>query len=36
MREKMKVQAEAKIAAKEAERAVLAEEEKKAKKKKRK
>ncbi|TCI21216.1 membrane protein insertase YidC [Exiguobacterium sp. SL-9] len=36
MREKMKVQAEAKIAAKEAERAVLAEEEKKTKKKKRK
>ncbi|XCA83530.1 membrane protein insertase YidC [Exiguobacterium mexicanum] len=36
MREKMKVQAEAKIAAKEAERAVLAKEEKKAKKKKRK
>ncbi|WP_214836467.1 membrane protein insertase YidC [Exiguobacterium sp. s36] len=36
MREKMKVQAEAKIAAKEAERVVLAEEEKKAKKKKRK
>lgn len=36
MREKMKVQAEAKIAAKEAERATLAEEEKKSKKKKRK
>lgn len=36
MREKMKVQAEAKIAAKEAERAVLAEEEKKNKKRKRK
>ncbi|MFL9651332.1 membrane protein insertase YidC [Exiguobacterium chiriqhucha] len=36
MREKMKVQAEAKIAAKEAERAALAEEEKKTKKKKRK
>ncbi|TCI31031.1 membrane protein insertase YidC [Exiguobacterium sp. SL-10] len=36
MREKMKVQAEAKIAAKEAERAVLAEEDKKTKKKKRK